>query len=84
MLATLPPFGRSEFYNAAAETERQTVNRWIRSNWKGDDVIDLDRILAQGDALAPEYDSGDGLHPNERGAARIAAEVARLQGLLEK
>ena len=79
LLATIPPFGKSEFSSAAAEADRVAINRWIHANWPGGDVIDLDRALAsKGDPaiLDPAFDSGDGLHPNANGASTIARLVA--------
>lgn len=72
---------RSEFHNNAAESDRTIINGWIRNNGPQSDVIDLDRILASPEspaALAPEFESGDGLHPNASGAAAIAAAVGEL------
>lgn len=80
LIATLPPFARSELHSARAEAVRQEVNRWIRANWPAENVIDLEATLSTpGDAtrLRPDFDSGDGLHPNERGAEAIASTVAR-------
>ena len=57
------------------------ANRWIRANWVGGDVIDLDLILGDpGDRsrLRLAFDSGGGLHPNEAGSAAIAAAVAAM------
>ncbi len=79
LLATIPPFGRSEFHSDAAESARQQINRWIRAHWASGDLIDLDVVLGGGahsTEIKPEYDSGDGLHPNSRGSAAIAAAVA--------
>ena len=80
LVATIPPFATSEFHSAKAEAVRQEVNHWIHANWPAPDVIDLEGILSSpGDSsrLLPDFDSGDGLHPNERGADAIAAVAAR-------
>jgi lysophospholipase L1-like esterase len=81
LLATIPPFGASEFHSAGAEGDRRLVNQWILANWPAGDVIDLDSLLAERDrpqALSSAMDSGDGLHPNERGAAAIAKRVGEV------
>jgi lysophospholipase L1-like esterase len=42
-------------------------------------VIDFDKALRAPDdltVLAPEYDSGDHLHPNDHGQDRLAHEAA--------
>lgn len=78
LLATIPPFGASEFHSAAAERDRQEINHWVEANWPSEDVIDLATMLASpADTvrLNPDFDSGDGLHPNEKGKAVIAAAV---------
>lgn len=79
LLATIPPFAASEYHSAKAEATREEANRWIRANWAESDVIDLDLILggpSDRSRLRPGFDSGDGLHPNEAGAAAIAAAIA--------
>lgn len=72
--ATLAPFegaaSHSIQYSVEKETLRQTVNAWIRSSGEFDAVFDADRVLrdpARPSRLLPAYDSGDHLHPNDRG-----------------
>jgi lysophospholipase L1-like esterase len=72
--ATLAPFegaaSHSIQYSVEKETLRQTVNAWIRSSGEFDSVFDADRVLrdpARPSRLLPAYDSGDHLHPNDRG-----------------
>lgn len=58
------------------EQTRQRVNAWIRSSGAFDAVVDLDAVLrnpADPSRLNPEYDSGDGLHPNVKAFAAMAA-----------
>jgi lysophospholipase L1-like esterase len=81
LLATIPPFAASEYHSAKAEATRVETNRWIRANWATGDVIDLDSVLgdpSDRSRLRADFDSGDGLHPNEAGAAAIAAAVAGM------
>ena len=81
LLATIPPSSGSEFHSPAAEARRTDINRWIEANWPRVDVIDLARLLASPDdpsRLNPDLDSGDGLHPNDKGASVIAAAVMEL------
>ena len=78
--ATLLPFGGSFYYSEARETERQTVNNWIRNGGLFDGIIDLDSALrnpADTLSLLPEADTGDHLHPNETGH-RLMAEAVDL------
>jgi lysophospholipase L1-like esterase len=78
--ATILPFGNDTFgfFSPERETTRQAVNAWIRTGGEYDAVIDLDAALrdpARPDRLLPTYDGGDHLHPNDAGAAAIAAAV---------
>jgi lysophospholipase L1-like esterase len=53
-------------------------NRWIRNSGLPDNVIDFDAALRDPRSpsrLRPAYDSGDHLHPNARGYARMGAAV---------
>ena len=68
--ATLAPFEGAALYSVEKETLRQAVNAWIRSSGEFDAVFDADRVLrdpARPRRLLPAYDSGDHLHPNDRG-----------------
>ncbi|MBB5697850.1 SGNH/GDSL hydrolase family protein [Sphingomonas yantingensis] len=78
--ATITPFGASDYYHATPLIEglRTRVNAWIRTPGHFDGVIDLDRVVADParlDRLAAAFDTGDGLHPNPAGFARMAAAV---------
>ncbi|MFE9323001.1 SGNH/GDSL hydrolase family protein [Nocardia sp. NPDC052278] len=76
--ATLPPFGDSPYFNDAAENKRLAVNEWIRIAGEYDAIVDLDAALADPTdphRLAPAYDSGDHLHPNDAGYRTMAATV---------
>jgi lysophospholipase L1-like esterase len=72
---TLPPIGGAPVFTPEFEDIRQRVNRWIRDSGEFDAVADLDAALR--DPAAPtrvpaELLSGDGVHPNDAGQARIA------------
>nr|WP_221373772.1 SGNH/GDSL hydrolase family protein [Actinoplanes polyasparticus] len=78
--ATVLPFKGDTlgFYSEANERKRDVLNRWIRSGGEYDGVIDFDRALrdpADPLRLNPDYDSGDGLHPNDAGMAAMADAV---------
>ncbi|MDF3837369.1 SGNH/GDSL hydrolase family protein [Cupriavidus basilensis] len=89
--ATLPPFeGALEgtpldnYYNTDKEALRQQVNAWIRTSGAFDAVVDFDALLrdpAHPARLLPAYDSGDHLHPGDRGY-RAMAEAIDLEALL--
>lgn len=54
---------------------RQKVNEFIRNSGVFDAVADFDKFLADPmmpSQLAPQYDSGDYLHPNVAGYQHLA------------
>lgn len=68
--ATLTPFEGAKYYSPAKEAVRAAVNDWIRNGREFDGVIDFDlatRDPAHPGRMAAAYDSGDHLHPNDRG-----------------
>ncbi|GCB48977.1 SGNH/GDSL hydrolase family protein [Streptomyces sp. NL15-2K] len=74
--ATLMPFGGHRGYSDAREAVRQEINAEIRSGRVFDDVVDFDKAVR--DAYDPrefrsDYDSGDHLHPSDKGYERMAA-----------
>lgn len=77
--ATILPFeGTRGAYSAAGERARQQVNDWIRHRAGFDGVIDFDAVMrdpAHPARLRPDLDSGDHIHPNDRGYAAMAAAV---------
>jgi lysophospholipase L1-like esterase len=75
---TIAPFKGASYWTPEGEAMRQAVNDWIRKGGAYDGVIDFAAALADaGDrlVLAPEYDSGDHLHPSEAGQRRLAEAV---------
>ncbi|MEU9175136.1 SGNH/GDSL hydrolase family protein [Streptomyces sp. NPDC048420] len=73
--ATLMPFGDRSGWTWAREGVRQTINAEIRSGKVYDAVVDFDKAVR--DPYDPRrlrslYDSGDRLHPNDRGYERMA------------
>ncbi|WP_067572342.1 GDSL-type esterase/lipase family protein [Nocardia acidivorans] len=66
---------------AERERVRTTVNGWILGSGEYDAVVDSAAALADPadrDRLAPAFDSGDHLHPNDAGYAALAAAVAAV------
>ncbi|MFF4258944.1 SGNH/GDSL hydrolase family protein [Streptomyces sp. NPDC001663] len=81
--ATLMPFQGHRGYTPAREAVRQTVNAEIRSGRVYDAVVDFDKALRDPynpRKLRSDYDSGDHLHPSDKGYARMA-EVFDLDEL---
>jgi lysophospholipase L1-like esterase len=67
-------------FTADTEVKRQQVNRWIRTSGAFDRVIDFDAALRDAQdptRLAPEYDSGDHLHPNDAGHEKMGDTAYR-------
>ncbi|MCA2205862.1 GDSL-type esterase/lipase family protein [Nocardia rosealba] len=57
---------------------RHAVNEWLRRTDIFDSVFDVDRAVAdpaRPDFIRPEFDSGDGMHLNDAGAAAMAHTV---------
>lgn len=76
--ATILPFGGSFYDSPSHEKVRQSVNHWIRTSGRFDAVIDLDKALGDPESpnrLLAEADTGDHLHPSERGHELIAEAV---------
>jgi lysophospholipase L1-like esterase len=78
---TIMPFTGSAFYHpdASNESDRRTVNAWIRAPGHFDAVVDFDKVVAdpaQPDRLRPEYDCGDHLHPSPAGYRAMADAIA--------
>nr|WP_209021085.1 SGNH/GDSL hydrolase family protein [Allopusillimonas ginsengisoli] len=83
--ATLTPFEGAlpntplnNYYNADKNALRQQLNRWIRHSGVFDAVVDFDRQLR--DPLHPNrlqtaFDSGDHLHPGDKGNRAMADSV---------
>ncbi|MFD4260565.1 SGNH/GDSL hydrolase family protein [Streptomyces sp. NPDC058534] len=81
--ATIMPFGGYRHYTPAREAMRQEINEEIRSGRVFDEVVDFDKALR--DAYDPrrlraDYDSGDHLHPSDKGYARMG-QVLDLDAL---
>ncbi|WP_150236701.1 SGNH/GDSL hydrolase family protein [Nocardiopsis quinghaiensis] len=77
---TILPFKGDSFgfYTEENEAKRQAVNEWIRTSGEYDAVIDFDEALRDPEdplRLRADYDSGDGLHPNDAGMAAMADAV---------
>lgn len=65
------------FFSEEAEGIRKAVNGWIRTASPFAGILDIDRVLRDPDPerdgrIAPEFDYGDGLHPNNAGHRAIA------------
>jgi lysophospholipase L1-like esterase len=73
--ATLTPEEGVWLAGPVGEATRQAMNAWIRSSHAFDAVVDLDATLrdpAHPARVRAEYDSGDHIHPNDRGNEAMA------------
>lgn len=91
--ATLLPFSGAlpntpldNYYQPNKDELRQHINHWIRTSHTFDGVLDLEQGLKDPkhpDRLNPIYDSGDHLHPNDRGNQQMA-NLVDINQLLHK
>jgi lysophospholipase L1-like esterase len=68
--ATILPYRGHGAWTPTGEAKRVAVNQWIRTSEAFDGVVDFDSALrdpAAPNRLAPQYDSGDHLHPGPAG-----------------
>ena len=68
--ATILPYQGFGAWTATGEAKRVAVNQWIRTSRAFDGVVDFDAALrdpATPTRMAPQYDSGDHLHPGPAG-----------------
>ena len=86
---TLLPYGgvgKPFVHSEAAEAKRQEVNAWIRGSVAFDAVVDFDKMLRdpeQPSKLSAAFDSGDHLHPNDRGYRAMAEAAASALNVVE-
>jgi lysophospholipase L1-like esterase len=78
--ATLTPFEGvgAPYFTPEGEIKREAVNHWIRTSREFDAVIDFEAVVrdpTHPTRLAPEFDSGDHLHPNDAGYAAMANSI---------
>jgi len=76
--ATLTPYKGAGYFTENGEQIRQAINHWILMSGVFDASIDFNK--ATGDpanplTFAPQYDSGDHLHPKDAGYAAMADSV---------
>jgi lysophospholipase L1-like esterase len=66
------------YFTPDKEAKRRAVNDWIRTGGAFDGIIDFERVLAdpaRPTAIAPAYDSGDHLHPNDAGYKAMGESI---------
>ncbi|MEO5875484.1 MAG: GDSL-type esterase/lipase family protein [Streptosporangiaceae bacterium] len=78
ILATLPPFRNADFpgyFSEESELTRAEVNTWIRGTGAVLDIAVALEEPGRAGFLNPEFDCGDHLHPNDRGAHAMAHAI---------
>lgn len=78
--ATITPYVGSEYYHPGplSESDRQSVNTWIRAPGHFDAAIDFDAVVRDPqhpDRLLPADDCGDHLHPSPAGYKAMAEAI---------
>jgi lysophospholipase L1-like esterase len=78
------PWENAAVWSAPEQVETDALNALIAASTDVDFVVDVYTALedpGNPDAMLAAFDSGDGLHPSEAGAAMIATTVATALGL---
>ncbi len=76
--ATITPYKGAGYFTENGEQIRQAVNHWILKSGVFDGTIDFDKVTgdpANPLTFAPQYDSGDHLHPKDAGYAAMADSI---------
>jgi lysophospholipase L1-like esterase len=76
--ATLTPYKGAGYFTEKGEAIRQALNHWILTSGVFDGSIDFDKATsdpANPQMFAPQYDSGDHLHPKDPGYAAMANSI---------
>ena len=76
--ATLTPYKGAGYFTEKGEQIREAVNHWILTSGVFDGSIDFDKATrdpANPLVFAPQYDSGDHLHPKDAGYAAMADSI---------
>jgi len=76
--ATILPYQGAGYATEKGEQIREAVNTWILTSGVFDGSIDFDKAIRDPGhplVLAPQYDSGDHLHPKDAGYAAMADSI---------
>lgn len=76
--ATLTPYKGAGYFTEKGEQVREAVNQWILTSGVFDGTVDFDKATrdpANPLTFAPQYDSGDHLHPKDPGYAAMADSI---------
>lgn len=76
--ATVTPYKGAGYFTEKGEQIREAVNQWILTSHVFDGVVDFDKATrdpANPLTFAPQYDSGDHLHPKDAGYSAMADSI---------
>lgn len=76
--ATLTPYKGAGYFTEQGEQIREAVNHWILTSGVFDGAVDFDKATrdpANPLVFAPQYDSGDHLHPKDAGYSAMADSI---------
>ncbi len=76
--ATLTPYKGAGYFTEKGEKIREAVNAWILTSGVFDGTVDFDKATrdpANPLVYAPQYDSGDHLHPKDAGYSAMADSI---------
>lgn len=76
--ATLTPYKGAGYFTEQGEKIREAVNQWILTSGVFDGTVDFDKATrdpANPLVYAPQYDSGDHLHPKDAGYSAMADSI---------
>ncbi|HVC46062.1 MAG TPA: SGNH/GDSL hydrolase family protein [Terracidiphilus sp.] len=76
--ATLTPYKGAGYFTEQGEQIREAVNQWILTSGVFDGTVDFDKATrdpANPLVYAPQYDSGDHLHPRDAGYSAMADSI---------
>jgi len=76
--ATVVPYQGAGYVTDKGEQIREAVNTWTRTSGVFDGFVDFDKATRDTEhplAIAPQYDSGDHLHPKDAGYAAMADSI---------
>ena len=71
-------FKGAGYYSHAGEAKREAVNHWILTGGAFDGVLDFASVVADPSdptMMAPQFDSGDHLQPNDAGYQAMANAI---------
>ncbi|HTX23595.1 MAG TPA: SGNH/GDSL hydrolase family protein [Steroidobacteraceae bacterium] len=76
--ATITPYGGAAYYSPEGETQREAINRWIRTSGAFDGVLDFDAVLRDPQdptRMAAPLQAGDHLHGSDAGYEALARSI---------